>query len=251
MHAWNAPRLALAAILAAGCGSTQPWDIWHDGHWESDTIPDPTRDPGFDAPADTPADVPAEDVAPELPPGACEEICAFLVECGRSGTNCMEGCERSSEALRLCLLEAAAAADCEAIDPCYASIPEPPECDPVCEFAQSCTYIMPIDICEDSCTLMSSDVLACATSAMEADDCAELVDCILYPGGTEEQCDAVCSFAIDECAIDLGVDVALCSLGCQSGFLIEEGLLDCLGYAAALRSCLLLYGCVALYLPAP
>jgi hypothetical protein len=246
-------RLILAPVAAAvlACGTTQPWDTWYDGRAESDPIPDPTTDPGYDASTpDVPVDVPV-DTMPDLPPDACDTICSFLEACGRPAANCMEFCDRSSEALRRCLLEAAGAGDCEAIDPCYASVPEPPECDPICEFAQSCTFIMPISFCEDSCTLLSSDIIDCAEEAMALDDCAMLLDCMLYPGGTEEQCDAICEFAIVDCALDLGVDPALCSLGCQSGLLIEAGLLDCLGYAAALRSCLLLYGCAALYLPAP
>jgi hypothetical protein len=107
---------------------------------------------------------------------------------------------------------------------------------------------MPIDFCEDSCTLLSSDVIECAEAAMAADDCAALMECLLYPGGLEDQCDAICEFAIVDCALDLGgITPEMCSLGCQSGMLLEPGLLDCLGYAAALRSCLALYGCAALY----
>ncbi|MBW2263598.1 MAG: hypothetical protein JRG91_16675 [Deltaproteobacteria bacterium] len=241
--------IALASVCAAACGTTQPWDIWHDGRTAGDGIPDPTTHPG-DAPGDWP-DAPG-DVLPELPPDACDIICTFLEDCGRPAPNCYDFCDRSSEALRLCLLEAAAAGDCEAIDACYEDLEEPPECDPICEFAQTCTLLMPIDFCEDSCTLMASDLIECARAAMEADDCAALMDCWLYPGGIEDQCDAVCEFAIIDCALDLGgITPELCSLGCQSGMLIEEGLLDCLGYSAALRSCLLLYGCAALYMPAP
>lgn len=239
--------LALAVLAAAGCGTTQPWDDWHDGSVQMDSIPDPTTDPGDGGTTDVPGDV-VEDGPPDLPPDACETICSFLEDCGRPAENCMEFCERSNEYLRLCLLEAADAGDCGAIDACYEDVTEPPECDPICEFAQSCTMIMPIDFCEDSCTLMATDIRECATAAMEAEDCSALMECMLYPGGLEEKCDAICEFALVDCALDLGgVTPELCSLGCQSGMLIEEGLLDCLGYAAALRSCLLLYGCAALY----
>lgn len=244
---------ALVAILFSACGTTQPWDIWHDGRAGGDSIPDPTTDTGSTTTPDAPDGT--EDTPPDLPPDACETICSFLEECGRAATNCDEFCDRSSEDLRRCLLDAAARGDCEAIDSCYTGLTEPPECDPICEFAQSCTYIMPIDFCEDSCTLMATDLIECAMAAMEADDCAALMDCWLYPGGLEDQCDSICEFALVDCAIDLGgITPEMCSIGCQSGLLIEPGLLDCLGYAAAMRSCLLMYGCALLYgggLPGP
>lgn len=239
--------LPVLALLLGGCGTTQMWP--EDG--EQDTIPDPVNEPRSDTETDTtetdvPDDVPDTEL-PDLPPDDCASICAFMLGCGASGENCLTFCERASEHLRRCLLDAMEAGDCDAIDACYTSVVPPPECDPVCEFIQGCTFIIPVDVCEDGCTLMSSEVLDCATAAMEADDCNAVLDCVLYPGGIEQQCDSVCEFALQDCGLDLGVSPELCSMGCQSGVLIEEGLLDCLGYGAMLRSCIALAGCAALY----
>jgi hypothetical protein len=222
--------------------------MWTDGSAEQDAIPDPVNEPRTDAP-DTPADAPGDvPEVPELPPDACASICAFMLGCGASGPNCLTFCERASEQMRRCLLDALEAGDCEAIDDCYTDVTMPPECDPICEFVQDCTFLIPVNVCEEGCTLMATDIHDCALSAMAADDCQAVLDCILYPGGIEQQCDAVCEFAFDDCGLELeGVTPELCSVGCRSGMLIEPGLLDCLGYAAMLRSCVLLAGCAALY----
>jgi hypothetical protein len=240
---------AFLIVTLVGCGTTQ---MWGDSD-SADGIPDPTNEPRTDAPdADDDTNTPdvAEDVIvsdlPDLPPDDCASVCAFMLGCEASGTNCLTFCERASEYLRACLLEALADGDCAAIDACYTDVVEPPECDPICEFVAGCTFIIPIATCEDGCSLMSSEVHDCAEAAMEADDCQGVLDCMLYPGGVEDQCDSVCDFALTGCGLDLGVTPELCSLGCQSGLLIEPGLLDCLGYGAMLRSCLALAGCAAL-----
>ena len=255
--------VAAAAVLAlaiTGCGSTQMWPM--DGQ-AGDAIPDPTRDPRTDEPdvpadtadapvdtADAPTDPDVDEVRPDLPEDACATICAYLEGCGRNTTGCAEFCDRMSDAVRWCLLDAAATLSCDGIDACYTDVEPPPECDPVCEFAQSCTIIMPVDVCEDGCSVMSGELVECANAALEEGNCQDLLDCLLYPGGLEEQCDAVCDFAIVDCALDIGgVSPELCSIGCQSGFLLEEGLIDCLSYASMLRTCILLAGCVALLPP--
>ncbi len=249
----NAWTLLALLLSTAACGTTEMWPGDAD---QGDAIPDPVNEPrndALDAPDVEALDTVTPDVdldgyeVPDLPAGACGSICAFMLGCDATGENCLVFCERANEWVRACLLAAMEAGDCSALDLCYTDIPPPPECDPICEFVQGCTFILPVDICEDGCTLMSTDVHDCALAAMEADDCQGVLDCMLYPGGTEEQCDSVCEFALTECGLDLGISPELCSLGCQSGMLIEEGLLDCLGYGSMLRSCIALAGCAALY----
>jgi len=95
---------------------------------------------------------------------------------------------------------------------------------------------------------MNEAVLDCMETAMENDDCSWLYNCLLYPGGDRERCEEVCTFVIDVCQYDIGIDATLCTLGCVAGF-VEGLLLDCAGVAAVMQSCNLLGLCLVIAPP--